>query len=85
MCYDYLRERVAAGRDFPPSIWLAIRAPDVDAAEVFQRHLEHEDEAQRYYLACSIKAHGSAALQQALQARAGVESSDRIRRLLTDA
>lgn len=32
MCFDYLRERLAANRDLPASIWLAIRPSDIEAS-----------------------------------------------------
>jgi hypothetical protein len=48
MCYDYLRERSAAGRTIPVSIWLAIRIVDLpEAAAAFREHLHDDDPAHR--------------------------------------
>ena len=85
MCYDYLRERVAAGRDFPASIWLAIRLQDLPGAEeTFLQYVGHSDERQRFYITRSITrdAPVGAAVLQTLKARLEDETSERICQLL---
>lgn len=55
MCYDYLRERMAAGRDFPASIWLTIRVHDIEESQqVFTRYLDSDSERHRYYVTRAI-------------------------------
>ncbi len=55
MCFDYQRERMAAGRDFPVSIWLTIGISDVpESKEVFLKYLESDDPRHRFYASRSI-------------------------------
>lgn len=70
MCFDYLRERLAASRDLPPSIWLAIRASDVDNSLVYvERCLAMGDPLLRAHTLASLRCYcedmeGVAALVQ---------------------
>lgn len=55
MCFDYQRERMAAGRDFPVSIWLTIGILDIpESKSVFLQYLESENPRHRYYASRSI-------------------------------
>ncbi len=88
MCYDYLRERTAAGRDFPPSLWLALRIRDVAGAyDLFTRCLAAEGENHRYYATLSLcrQAADDESLTEVLRARLELESNDNIRRLISAA
>ncbi|WP_157964716.1 EboA domain-containing protein [Algibacillus agarilyticus] len=55
MTYDFLRERIAASRPLPKTIWLAIRIVDVDDAfEIFQTYLISDDEAHRHFVLTAL-------------------------------
>lgn len=55
MCYDYLRERKAANRAVPVSIWLSINLEwTPEATEDLIQCFDHGDERERYYAALSL-------------------------------
>ncbi len=55
MCFDYVRERITAGRRVPASIWLTI---DLDllpeASDTFKQFIADENDQQRFYIAQSL-------------------------------
>lgn len=56
MCFDLLRERLAANREPPNSIWLAIRPNDIDKAiEYLEICLQQENASLNHYMAQSLK------------------------------
>jgi len=85
MCYDYLRERVAAARQPPASIWLAMKLEDIPEAEaLFIRYIHDVDDSQRYYVAKSLQRSGTGSpnLDQAVKAQRMSECVERVKREL---
>jgi len=55
MCFDYVRERMAAGRRVPASIWLTIDLNLLpEATETFKQFIRDENYQQRLYIAQSL-------------------------------
>jgi len=56
MCAGYISERVAAGREYPASIWLAIRLSDCgsDAHPHLAASIRSDDPSRRYYSVASL-------------------------------
>jgi hypothetical protein len=88
MCYDYLRERLAAERSVPVSIWLTIRFEWCAAAEQeFIRFLADQNEQHRYYVAMSLSQQSvplgvQHTVQKAVENRLEIESNPSILALL---
>lgn len=57
MCVDYIKERVAAKRTYPRSIWMAIRLSDC-CSQTYERLAEQllsSDQNNRYYAAIALR------------------------------
>jgi len=56
MCAGYICERVAAGREYPASVWLAIRLSDCgsDAYPHLAASIRSDDPSRRYYSVASL-------------------------------
>jgi hypothetical protein len=83
MCAGYIGERVAAGRDYPASIWLAIRLSDCgsDAQPHLAASILSEDPSHRYYAAASLLQEESipAAIGDKIREQYSIETDDRIK------
>ncbi|UCC57124.1 MAG: EboA domain-containing protein [Gammaproteobacteria bacterium] len=86
MCDDYIRERRAARRPIPPSLWLTM---DCDAMSgeilgLFLAAMASEDPDQRYFTARSLtwQANIPAPVRKMVRERLAVEPQTRIRELL---
>ncbi len=85
MCEDYVDERLAAGRDLPKEIWLAI-GPHASqhGEELMVRFLNEDDPIHRYYaaiaLARRLPEHDQ--LRHPMAKRLGTESETSIRAIL---
>lgn len=68
MCADYIEERMAAGRDYPASIWLAIQLQDCpsETTDHIADCLAASDAGKRYYAAVALQ-YESGELPQSLQ------------------
>ena len=83
MCAGYIDERVAASRDYPISIWLAIRLSDCTPGTYM--HMAHclvsDDVNRRYYAAVSLLQQEiiPAAFRQKIHQQLDIETDDRIR------
>jgi len=86
MCARYIDERVAAGRDYPVSIWLAIRLSDcsADACPQMAACLVSENPDRRYYAAASLLPQESipAAIREKIDGQLEIETDDRTRAVL---
>jgi hypothetical protein len=83
MCAGYIDERVAAGRDYPISIWLAIRLADCapDTYPHMAACLVSDDANRRYYAAASLLHQESipAAIGEKIHQQLEMEADERIR------
>lgn len=83
MCAGFIDERVAAGRDYPISIWLAIRMSDCtpDTYPYMAACLVSDDANRRYYAAASLLQQESipAAIREKIHQQLEMEADDRIR------
>ena len=86
MCYDYLCEKLAAGRVPPVSIWLAINLDwTPEAQREFITFLGDEDDLQRLYVAISLSWQSvPQAVNEAIDIRIHEEPNRRIRALLAN-
>ena len=83
MCAGFIDERVAAGREFPISIWLAVRLADCgpDTFPYMADCLVSNDADRRYYAAASLLWQESmpAAIREKIHQQLETETDDRIR------
>lgn len=89
MSFDYCQERLAAGRDFPESLWLAIRVQDIQESRTFfLQYLNNYSDQHRYYvvqsLITSAASDSDTTIVNALKTRLQCESNSRVRQLITD-
>ncbi|PCK10138.1 MAG: hypothetical protein COA42_00670 [Alteromonadaceae bacterium] len=84
MCYDFLRERLAAKRLPPPSIWLTLSLEHTPEAEAeFLLFLSDKNEQQRYFVAKSLSwQYPSQTLQTAIAEQIMREKDTVVRKLL---
>lgn len=86
MCYDFLRERLAANRLPPPSLWLTLSLKHTPAAEAeFLLFLSDKNEQQRYFVAKSLSWQGqglSPLLQRIIAEQITLEKDPAVRELL---
>jgi hypothetical protein len=88
MCEDYCEERSAAGREFPPDIWLAIGPFPTERGEsMLAEHLNHADTRHRYYAVHALleRVGDDRRFRKMLTERLQAETEDSVRRLLNDA
>ena len=88
MCEDYCEERSAAGREFPPDIWLAVGPfPTERGASMIAEHLSHNDTRHRYYAVHALldRVGDDRRFRKMLTERLQAETDDSVRRLLNDA
>ena len=88
MCEDYCEERSAAGREFPPDIWLAIGPFPTERGEsMLAEHLNHADTRQRYYAVHALLEHvgDDRRYRKMLTERLQAETDDSVKRLLNEA
>lgn len=83
---EWMQQRRDTGAHLPPSLWLAIRPVDLDAASqvLFQAALSDSDEAHRFHAALALSRNGEvpAPLLRLAAQREDVEPVTAIRRLL---
>lgn len=88
MCADYIEERMAASRDYPASIWLAIRLQDCqpETADKLADCLTAEDTAKRYYAAVALRHEPelSESLQGVVKHQAEQETDVKVRAALME-
>ncbi len=86
MCAGFIDERVAAGRDYPISIWLAIRLSDCapDTCPHMAASLISDDANRRYYAAASLLQQEGipAAIRDKIDQQLQIEVDNRIREVL---
>jgi len=86
MCAGYISERVAAGREYPASIWLAIRLADcgTDAYPHLAASIRSDDPSRRYYAAASLLEEESipAMIGAELREQSAIETDGRIKGLI---
>ncbi len=86
MCAGFIDERVAAGRDYPISIWLAIRLSDCapDTYPHMAACLVSDDANRRYYAAASLLQQENipVEIRDKLDQQLQIEADDRIRSVL---
>jgi hypothetical protein len=84
MCEDYRDERVAAGRDVPADIWLALEPHATPRGlELILEALNDDDLQHRYNAVMALKQRqGDLSIARALAERLGRETDPRLRRLL---
>lgn len=83
MCAGYISERVAAGRDYPASIWLAIRLADCgsDTYPHLAASIRSDDPTRRYYAAASLLEEENipAMIGVEMREQYAIETDDRIK------
>ena len=87
MCVDYIEERVAAGRDYPHAIWLAIRLSECSEStySYLIDSVISEVTAQRFYALSSLLPQKNilpVEIVKTLQEQKTIEKNDQIRILL---
>ncbi len=87
MCADYIKERVAANRNDPRSIWMAIRLSDCcsQTHERLAEQLSTSDEQNRYYAAIALKQQTELPqlLKDCVQQQLNVETDNKVFTVLT--
>lgn len=88
MCTDYIDERLAAGRDYPDSAWLAIRLVDctADTYSLLADSLQAEETNRRYYASLSLLEQKDDLPEEiigVIQHQNTVEENDQVRGLLS--
>lgn len=88
MCTDYIDERLAAGRDYPDSAWLAIRLADctADTYSLLADSLQAEETNRRYYASLSLLEQKDDLPEEiigVIQHQNTIEENDQVRRLLS--
>ncbi len=88
MCADYIDERMAANRDYPASIWLAMRLRDCrpGTANLLADCLTAQDVGKRYYAALALQHEPdeqTEALQKIIKQQAEQETDPEVQAALT--
>lgn len=88
MCTDYIDERLAAGRDYPNSAWLAIRLVDctADTYSLLADSLQAEETNRRYYASLSLLEQKDDLPEEiigVIQHQNTIEENDQVRGLLS--
>ncbi len=88
MCEDYIEERLAAGRSFPASTWLALGPHASERGErLMIDYLASEDRDHRYFAAFAVARRLAQRpyLRDMIQARLELEADERVRSVLRSA